>query len=137
MLRSKAVSGGTKVRLIETFMSPVLYCGLSTIVLRVRDDNELQALLNTAWRVTLGLNSRRTFTTGILNNKIPLKCPVATIQSRRLALWVGLSSHYNGLTKKQLGSKYVEVFSGKRSHTKCWQRQVQDDVKESSTERLV
>ena len=135
VLRSKALNQQTKVRLIENFVSPVRYYGLSTIVLRVQDNRRLQASLNTARRMILGLYSRRALTNEELSAKIPLRCPAAIIQRRRLALWVGLSRQFQGLTKKLLGSKFAKEQGSKASHTKNWQRQLQADVKECFAEK--
>ncbi|KAM3172487.1 hypothetical protein ACTXT7_014423 [Hymenolepis weldensis] len=59
ILRSSVLAVQTKARLVEIFLSPAIYYGLSTIVLRIRDNNRISALLNTARREILGLNSSR------------------------------------------------------------------------------
>ncbi|VUZ50603.1 unnamed protein product [Hymenolepis diminuta] len=130
ILRSSVLAVKAKAHLVDTFVSPAIYYGLSTVVLRVRDKKRISALLNTARRVILGLNSRRTLRTEKLAKRVSLKCPAAIIQRRRLSLWIGLSGQKRGLTKRLLESCLRDNADKKRAHTKCWMRRLQADAKE-------
>ncbi|VUZ57139.1 unnamed protein product [Hymenolepis diminuta] len=59
ILRSSVLAVQIKARLVEIFISPAIYYGLFTVVLRTRNNNWISALLNTVRRVIFGLNSRR------------------------------------------------------------------------------
>ena len=125
-LRSNMLTLSMKAKLLETFIKPVLLYGLSTIVLRVVDNNPIKAVLNTARRMILGLTSRKELTNEELGMKIPLVNPAAQLQQRRLNLWATVSNQ-NGLTKEILESHIKGRKNMKSSSTKSWFRQIQAD----------
>ncbi|KAM3172971.1 hypothetical protein ACTXT7_013468 [Hymenolepis weldensis] len=124
----------TKAHLVEIFVSPTTYYGLFIIVLRVRDNYSISALFNTARRVILGLNFRRLLKVEELAKKVPLKCPAAIIQPKRLSLWIGLSKQNQGLTNRPLDSYLTDQVDKKWAHMKCWNRQLLSDAKEFFSE---
>ncbi|KAM3182099.1 hypothetical protein ACTXT7_013097 [Hymenolepis weldensis] len=81
IVRSWVLAVRTKASLVEIFVSPATYYEPSNIVLRVKGNCRISALLNTARRVILALNFRRLLKVEELAMKVPLKCTAAIIQA--------------------------------------------------------
>ena len=117
-----------KSHLIECYVKPVLYYGLETIVLTAQLSDMMEAVLNTARRMILGLNSRKDMKVDELKRKVSLKAVASQLQKRRLNLWVSMHEASNTYARKVLCSKLRDKRSYRIAHTKQWLRQLKNDA---------
>ena len=85
-LRSNRLTMDMKSHLIECYVKPVLYYGLETIVLTAQLSDRMEAVLNTAMRMILGLNNRKVVKVEELKRKFALEAVAPQLQKRRLNL---------------------------------------------------
>lgn len=127
-LRSEKLAMRTKLRMVETFIKPVLLYGLETVVLTATMNDKLEALLNTSRRMILGLTNKKEMPVSELREKLPLKHPATQIQKKRLNLWFTMSKRPNNLTHRILRSVDARARDKRRAHTKSWMRQLERDA---------
>ncbi|MGL5754370.1 MAG: reverse transcriptase domain-containing protein [Paraclostridium sp.] len=129
-LRSDRIHNTTKAKVIETFIKPVLLYGLSTIVLRATDNDKMEAVLNTARRMCLGIWNKREMKNVDLAIKIPIRNVATQIQQRRMNLWTSIHKKTDNLAKIVMHSKQQRCNCNRKAYTKNWLRQLGEDCKE-------
>ena len=129
-LRSNKLTMKMKTHLIECYVKPVLYYGLETIVLTAQLSDMMEAVLDTAKRMILGLNSRRSVEVEELRRKVSLKTVAGQLQKRRLNLWVSMHKSSNTYARKLLCSKLKDKRSYRVAHTRQWLRQLRNDAQD-------
>ncbi|VDO67738.1 unnamed protein product [Schistosoma margrebowiei] len=72
ILICKELSLGTKIKLVDSSIIPILTYGLESIVLRKQDWTRLETVLNTIWRMILGTNDRKQLDVQQLKLKVNL-----------------------------------------------------------------
>ncbi|MES9975007.1 MAG: reverse transcriptase domain-containing protein [Candidatus Thiodiazotropha sp.] len=129
-LRSNKISTQIKSRMVECFIKPILLYGLETIVLTAQSNDKMEAMLNTARRMILGLNNKRDLKVDLLKNKVILK-PIATqLRRRRVNLWLALNKTGKNAALRMMKSSLVDKRCFRVAHTKRWMRQMYEDAKE-------
>ena len=129
-LRSNRLTMDMKSHLIECYVKPVLYYGLETIVLTAQLSDRMEAVLNTARRMILGLNNRKVVKVEELKRKVALEAVAPQLQKRRLNLWVSMHKASNTYARKVMCSKLSEKRSYRTAHTKHWLRQLRNDAQQ-------
>lgn len=134
----------TLIRLIELFIESVAIYGLSTIGLRIKDNNSLVALQKIIKRrMILGLKSRKTKKTKKTKKKEELKEEfemsnlAAKLLQRRLKLWNTLKRDQENLVLTILESKLGTGVKMRISYSRSWRLQVENDAKKVWKEKAV
>ena len=129
-LRSRSLNNTLKAYLVGIFVDPAVTYGLSTIVLRVKDNNRLKAIQNTARRMILLLYSRRAKTVEELRKELPMRNLASLIQAKRLNLGKGLKMDKDSLILSLFESNFENGEIKEASHTRSWVLQLIKDAKE-------
>ncbi|MES9974259.1 MAG: reverse transcriptase family protein, partial [Candidatus Thiodiazotropha sp.] len=127
-LRSNNITLRTKTKLINSFIKPVLYYGLSTIVLTKVLHDKMEALLNTARRIILGIRDKRELKVVELKERISLEPPARDLRARRLQLWLSLHKRRDNLALKIVKSRQRKKNGFRKVYTKDWMRQLLGDA---------
>ena len=89
-LTSGSLGVGTKARLVETFIKPILLYSLETGVVRIKDVAKLNAVLNKARRMILKIQSKCECKVVDLETKVRLRDISLELGVRRLNLWCAI-----------------------------------------------
>lgn len=128
-LRSRSLSTSLKAKLVEVFKDLIKAYRLPKIVLRVRDNNRLIALQNTARWMFLGLQSRKEKRAGELKAEIEMNNLTTKARQWRLKCRRSLKNQDPECLILSILKSDISVWkSAKATHSRYWMLQLRKEI---------